>query len=131
MSVNVLRARGIYTTRKAALKAAANWYRGTLGYQPVEECVNRKRVVTTSVIDISDMSIIGRVQYDSKAKTYTLYMCPRCPVFRHIEVGDKVRIASKGWGVAVLPNLEQELWVCTHGIASGDNVISVKKSRGG
>ncbi len=128
MTVDKLRATVIYTTRELALQAASNWYGHSIGYLPIEEGKGKNRTRVTSIINPNNVSILlGKVQYERQTKEYTLWLYPRCPTFRYIRAGDKVQIAGKGWGIARIPNLEQELWVCTHGIASGDNVKAVKK----
>jgi hypothetical protein len=128
MTVNTLKPRAIYTTRALALQTASNWYGHTIGYLPIEEGKGKGRVAVTSIIDPNNISILlGKVQYKRQTKGYTLWLYPRCPTFRYIKAGDKVQIAGKGWGIARIPNLEQEVWVCTHGIASADNVMSVKR----
>lgn len=130
MGVDTLTVRGIYTSRHLALKAAANWYGITIGYLPIEEGKGKDKVPVTSLLDPDDVALLlGKVQYEPQTKEYVLWVYPRCPTFRHIEAGDLVEIASKGWGYAMIPNLEMELWVCTHGIAGGANVKSIKKCR--
>lgn len=128
MTVDTMRVKGIYTNRIAALKAAANWYSYTIGYLPIDEGKGKDKTPVTSILDPDDIStLLGKVDYSTRTKEYTLWLYPRCPTFRYIRAGDKVQLAGKGWGIAVMPNVDQELWVCTHGIASRENVMSVRR----
>jgi hypothetical protein len=130
MAVNTLKPRATYTTRELALQAASNWYGHTIGYLPIEEGKGKNRALVTSIINPDDIStLLGRVQYERQTKEYILWLYPRCPTFRYIRAGDKVQIAGKGWGIAIMANMEQEVWVCTHGIASAQNAKSVIRAR--
>lgn len=127
MGVNTLRVIGIYPSRKEALQRASNWYGETIGYIPIEEGKGKSKVLVTQLLDPNDMSDLGKVIRHNK--DYYLWVYPKCPIFRSIEKGDMVEIFSKGKGKALIPNIQQELWVCEHGIASSENIKSIKKSR--
>lgn len=110
MTVKLLKPRGTYSTREGALQAASNWYGHTIGYLPIEEGRGKNRVHVTSIIDPDCIStVLGKVQHERKTMEYILYLYPRCPTFTRIKAGDGVHIAGKGWGIAVMPNMEQEL----------------------
>lgn len=130
MGVNILTPRGVYTTRLQALQAASNWYGYTIAYLPIDEGRGKGKAPVTSILEPDDVSILlGKVSYEPRTKHYLLWLYPKCRTFRYIGAGDMVHIAGKGWGRAILPNVEKEMWVCTHGIASGSNVKAVKKSK--
>jgi hypothetical protein len=117
--------RGIYRSREAALKAGANWYGCTIGYTPQKET---KKVTITNLLNPNDSSIVlGEVHKGKDG--YTLWLPPCSALIKSIRAGDKVEIAGKGWGQAVLRNDRENVWVCTHGIASDTNVKAFRKAK--
>ena len=126
MGVNILRVIGIYPNRKEALQKAGNQYGETIGYLPIKEGKWSNKVTHTSLVNPDNMSDLGKVVRHKNE--YYVWVYSKCHIFRFIERGDIVEIFCKGKGKALIPNIEEELWVCEHGIASRQNIRSIKKS---